>query len=193
MSTVFVSVGQCGNQVGYSYWETVLNWNITEEKRIKKPAKDGFHAPFMKRNGDIPWIMVDSERKVVTGCLSKQIAQLVPAANRLSHRKGYGGNWALGYCEQKKEGSLMEQTLECLRKEAERLDMFSGTVLFHSLAGGTGSGMLSVNHMSVHSVHASNCTVDTHVSSFLLVAILILVLSITTLACVILECFDAIV
>ena len=152
MSTVYVSIGQCGNQVGCSFWETILNWNKTEEKRTtKKPAKDGCHTPFMKRNGDIPWIMVDSERKVVTGCLSKQIAQLIPAANRLSHRKGYGGNWALGYYEQKKEGSLMEETLECLRKEVERLDVFSGTVIFHSLAGGTGSGMYHVYTTVKHS------------------------------------------
>jgi len=141
MSTVFVSVGQCGNQVGHTFWEAVLNWNKTEEKHsIKKQAKDSYYIPFMNRNGNIPWIMIDSERKVIRGCLSKTISQLVPAANRLSHRKGYGGNWALGYYEQKKEGSLMEQTLECLRKEVERLDVFSGIVLFHSLAGGTGSG-----------------------------------------------------
>ena len=150
MSTVFVSVGQCGNQVGCSFWDTVLNWSKTEEKHpTKKLAKDGYQAPFMKRNGNIPWIMVDSERKVVGGCLSKRMAQLVPAANRLSHRKGYGGNWALGYSEQKKEGSLMKETLECLRKEVERLDVFSGTVLFHSLAGGTGSGTLAVKNSNI--------------------------------------------
>lgn len=107
----------------------------------------------MKRNGDVPWIMVDSERKVVRGCLSKRVSRIVPTTNRLSHRKGYGGNWALGYCEQKKEGSLMEQTFECLRKEVERLDMFSGTILFHSLAGGTGSGQVnSVNTLIEHTI-----------------------------------------
>jgi len=37
--------------------------------------------------------------------------------------------------------SLMYHTLERVRKEVERLDMFSGTVVFHSLAGGTGSGI----------------------------------------------------
>ena len=143
MSTVFLSVGQCGNQVGHSFWETVLNWNKTEHKQsTKRPVKD---SNFMKRNGNIPWIMVDSERKVVRSCLSKRISQLVPATNRLSHRKGYGGNWALGYCEQRgKEESLMDETFECLRKEVERLDVFSGTVIFHSLAGGTGSGIFTV-------------------------------------------------
>lgn len=147
MSTVFISVGQCGNQVGHSFWETVLSWNKTDEKHpTKKQARNDYCVPFMKRSGNIPWIMVDSERKVVRGCLSRRISQLVPATNRLSHRKGYGGNWALGYHEQKKEGSLMQQTLECLRKEVERLDVFSGTILFHSLAGGTGSGIAYVNH-----------------------------------------------
>ena len=154
MSTVFVSVGQCGNQIGHSFWEAILNWNKTEDKHtVKKSVKDSHFIPFMKRNGDVPWIMVDSERKVVRGCLSKRVSRIVPTTNRLSHRKGYGGNWALGYCEQKKEGSLMEQTFECLRKEVERLDMFSGTILFHSLAGGTGSGQVnSVNTLIEHTI-----------------------------------------
>lgn len=31
--------------------------------------------------------------------------------------------------------------MECLRKEIERSDFFLGMVMFHSLAGGTGSGL----------------------------------------------------
>jgi tubulin delta len=31
--------------------------------------------------------------------------------------------------------------MECLRKESEQADYYLGTVLVHSLAGGTGSGL----------------------------------------------------
>ena len=37
--------------------------------------------------------------------------------------------------------TLYERTMEVLRKEVERSDFFLGTVLMHSLAGGTGSGL----------------------------------------------------
>jgi len=36
---------------------------------------------------------------------------------------------------------LYERVIEQLLKEAERADFFLGTVMFHSLAGGTGSGL----------------------------------------------------
>ena len=38
-------------------------------------------------------------------------------------------------------GSLLDSTLECIRREGERLNRFSELVLLHSLAGGTGSGL----------------------------------------------------
>ena len=36
--------------------------------------------------------------------------------------------------------ALLERTMEALRQEAERRDYYGGTVLLHSLGGGTGSG-----------------------------------------------------
>lgn len=145
MPTVFISVRQCGNQVGSLFWEQVLNWNKTEaigeRHAVKKASSDYYHTPFVHHNKTLLWVMVDSEGKVIRSCLSKRVGQLVPLENRLSHKKGYGSNWALGYSMQKGEESLMHHTLECVRKEVERLDMFSGTVVFHSLAGGTGSGI----------------------------------------------------
>ena len=36
---------------------------------------------------------------------------------------------------------LHEGAMEMLRKQSERADHFRGTLLFHSLAGGTGSGL----------------------------------------------------
>nr|XP_005990788.1 PREDICTED: tubulin delta chain-like [Latimeria chalumnae] len=56
---------------------------------------------------------------------------------------GRGNNWAYGYHGQhsESENSLLKQTMESLRKEVERRDSYSGTVLLHSLSGGTGSGL----------------------------------------------------
>ncbi|MEE6467565.1 hypothetical protein FKM82_007304 [Ascaphus truei] len=39
------------------------------------------------------------------------------------------------------EKSLLHMTMESFRKEVERRDCYSGTVLLHSLCGGTGSGL----------------------------------------------------
>lgn len=69
-------------------------------------------------------------------------------------QNGRGNNWALGYSATYKENQdtigfsqaeeetpLYERAIEALRREAERADFFLGTMLVHSLAGGTGSGL----------------------------------------------------
>ena len=91
-----------------------------------------------------------------TGILERQ----VPNEFRISERSGRGNNWAYGYygrenrstCEPiigvggglggcyEKGRSLVDLVLERVRRTVEKCDRFSGTVLFHSIAGGTGSG-----------------------------------------------------
>lgn len=38
------------------------------------------------------------------------------------------------------DGGVLQRTMEAVRQEAERQDYYGGTVLLHSLSGGTGSG-----------------------------------------------------
>jgi len=82
MPTVFISVRQCGNQVGSLFWEQVLNWNKTEaigeRHAVKKASSDYYHTPFVHHNKTLLWVMVDSEGKVIRSCLSKRVGPLVP-------------------------------------------------------------------------------------------------------------------
>ena len=65
-------------------------------------------------------------------------------------KAGRGNNWAYGYhggvgrrgdgCGQ----DLLERVLDLVRKVVERCDRFSGFIMLHSIAGGTGSGMNNV-------------------------------------------------
>mmetsp|Transcript_3415 Transcript_3415/g.5777 ORF Transcript_3415/g.5777 Transcript_3415/m.5777 type:complete len:153 (-) Transcript_3415:950-1408(-) len=77
----------------------------------------------------------------------KQLQPLFPKQNLIYSQNGRGNNWALGFKRDYVEDhasdgfNLFEQTMEALRKEAERADFFLGSVIFHSLAGGTGSGL----------------------------------------------------
>lgn len=68
--------------------------------------------------------------------------------NILYTQNGRGNNWALGYSADYREendlegdSSLHDRVMEALRREAEAADFFLGTVMTHSLAGGTGSGL----------------------------------------------------
>jgi tubulin gamma len=90
--------------------------------------------------------LVDSEPKVIKSIQDDKVLNpLFPPGNLIFSENGRGNNWALGYSKTYKESpsekTLCERALESLRKEAESADYFLGTVMTHSLAGGTGSGL----------------------------------------------------
>ena len=53
--------------------------------------------------------------------------------------QGAGNNWATGYLT--RGASKIDVIFDAIRKEAERCDCLQGFQIFHSLGGGTGSGL----------------------------------------------------
>ncbi len=179
MSTIFLHVGQCGNQLGEAFWQGVEEASAPpdrlgsislkkvppqpERSRSLQTGQPARHLPFSLLDGTLPCILVDTEPKVVRritkgGVLSTKI----PPEFRLVERAGRGNNWACGYhgnshvASQVKlrsgrfggrgeETQLKESVMGCVRKLVEKCDRFTGSVLFHSLAGGTGSGSLALD------------------------------------------------
>ncbi|XP_042332126.1 tubulin beta-1 chain-like isoform X2 [Sceloporus undulatus] len=135
MCAVWLQVGQCGNQIGQEWWQIITSANKKEIDMY----------PFYSLDGKLSAICVDSEPKVVRR-LQKQIKRKVfRESNLIVGKAGRGNNWAYGYhgARRKNEQDLFDQTMEALRKEVERKDCYCGTVIFHSLSGGTGAGLSS--------------------------------------------------
>ncbi|XP_041375008.1 tubulin delta chain-like isoform X2 [Gigantopelta aegis] len=87
-------------------------------------------------------VHVDSEPKVVHSLIANQRSR-VRKKNVLAGKRGRGSNWAMGYygLQSKGDDTLVENTIDAVRHVVERCDSFTGTVVMHSLAGGTGSGL----------------------------------------------------
>ncbi|XP_053265399.1 uncharacterized protein LOC128423868 isoform X4 [Podarcis raffonei] len=135
MSAVWLQIGQCGNQIGQEWWQIVTSTS----------SREADIYPFCSQDGHLSAICVDSEPKVVRK-LQKQVKRGVfRESNLIMGKQGRGSNWAYGYHGVRSEGeeSLCSRTMESLRKEAEKRDFYGGTVLFHSLSGGTGAGLSS--------------------------------------------------
>ncbi|KAL8164653.1 UNVERIFIED_CONTAM: hypothetical protein K2H54_001076 [Gekko kuhli] len=135
MSAVWLQVGQCGNQIGQEWWQAVT----------QARSRDADPYPFCSLDGKLSAICVDSEPKVVKK-LQKQVKRgSFRESNLIMGKQGRGNNWAYGYHGARSEGeqSLFCRTMESLRREVERRDCYSGTVLLHSLGGGTGAGFSS--------------------------------------------------
>jgi tubulin beta len=54
-------------------------------------------------------------------------------------QNGAGNNWAKGYYTEGAE--IVDEAMDCIRKEAENTDCLQGFQVAHSLGGGTGSGL----------------------------------------------------
>ncbi|KAH1178147.1 hypothetical protein KIL84_011849, partial [Mauremys mutica] len=90
-------------------------------------------------------ICVDNEPKVVRKLQKRVTRGSFRENNLLTGKRGRGNNWAFGYhgLHSASERNLLGRTMESLRKEVECRDCYCGTVLFHSLSGGTGAGLSS--------------------------------------------------
>ncbi|XP_064203228.1 uncharacterized protein LOC135261154 [Anguilla rostrata] len=135
MSTVLLQVGQCGNQLGLEWWRLLMH--VSGQDR----ENDG--NPFCARDGKLGAVFVDSEPKVLGGARSLVRCKILRESNIIAGKGGRGSNWAYGYHGRQGEAEhgILQQSMEAVRREAERRDCYCGTVMLHSLSGGTGSGL----------------------------------------------------
>ena len=143
---IHLQAGQCGNQIGSSFWEA-----ITEEhgitptgtyegnsdlqlERINVYFNEGSSAKYVPRS-----VMVDLEPGTIDSVRASALGQLFRPDNFVFGQSGSGNNWAKGHYTEGAE--MIENVLEVVRKEAEGCDCLQGFQLSHSLGGGTGSGM----------------------------------------------------
>lgn len=133
MSCVVLQVGQCGNQVGECFWNRADDLN-----------EPGY--VFKHYDGHYRSVAVDTEPKVLRSFTSTRRTEgrTFRNENVIMDRSGRGNNWAFGYYGRKNESeekNIFGRIMSAMRKEIERCDSYCGTLLIHSLSGGTGSGV----------------------------------------------------
>ncbi|XP_055329118.1 tubulin beta chain-like isoform X2 [Paramacrobiotus metropolitanus] len=143
---VHLQAGQCGNQIGSKFWETIngehgidptgsyVGNNSNELERINVYYQEAPGAKYVPRA-----VLVDLEPGTMDAIRSSEYGQLFRPDNFIFGHSGAGNNWAKGHYT---EGAdLIETVVDVVRKEAEHCDCLQGFQLTHSLGGGTGSGM----------------------------------------------------
>ncbi len=130
MTTIYLGVGQCGNQISSALIDQILASQTQQTSYLYTHFDDKLH-----------FINIDSEAKVISTLATRHAANL-RSENLLNTRCGRGSNWASGYAGLEKDGAggFMEDCIDAVRKESERCDFVLGFNLMHSLSGGTGSG-----------------------------------------------------
>jgi len=143
---VHLQCGQCGNQVGNKFWETVSEEHGLDNtgqytgttdlqlERINVYFNEVLGNKYVPRA-----ILVDLEPGTMDACKASAIGTLFRPDNFVYAQSGAGNNWAKGHYTEGAE--LIESVLDVVRKEAEGCDCLQGFQITHSLGGGTGSGL----------------------------------------------------
>jgi tubulin beta len=143
---VSIQAGQCGNQIGARFWQTLCSEHAINPKgeyvgekaeeleRISVYFTEADAARYVPRS-----VLVDLEPGVIDTIQSTPFGNLFRPDNFVFGASGAGNNWAKGHYTEGAE--MVEQVLEVVRKEAENCDCLQGFQLTHSLGGGTGSGL----------------------------------------------------
>lgn len=146
-----VQVGQCGNQIGQKFWETVCKEHgikpdgqhddtVSEALKVQQLDKINVYYNEVNNGQYVPrGICVDLEPGTMDAIRGSAYGAIHNPNNFINGQSGAGNNWAKGHYTEGAE--LVEQVLEQVRHEAENCDCLQGFQLTHSLGGGTGSGM----------------------------------------------------
>merc|ERR1711997_1064236 len=84
------------------------------------------------------------------------IGPLFKSDNMCFGNNGAGNNWAKGHYTEGAE--LVESVLDKIQKDAEKADAPQGFQLFHSLGGGTGSGMGTLLLLKIRDAYPDKIT-----------------------------------
>ena len=155
---ITIQVGQCGNQIGMAFWELLLQEHATEFKKSAKTApifNQALSSFFKNQDSNLTdisknknqqiqnlkarAIIVDTEEGVVNQLMNGPLKELFSSKQLIHGVSGAGNNWAHGFAEY---GPMYRNNIfEKIRKETEHADSLQCFLLFHSLGGGTGSGL----------------------------------------------------
>ncbi|KAJ5744539.1 beta-tubulin [Penicillium manginii] len=143
---VHLQTGQCGNQIGAAFWQTIAGehgldgdgqYNGTSDLQLER-----MNVYFTEASGDkyVPRaVLVDLEPGTMDAVRAGPFGKLFRPDNFVFGQSGAGNNWAKGHYTEGAE--LVDQVIDVVRREAEAADCLQGFQITHSLGGGTGAGM----------------------------------------------------
>lgn len=146
--SIVVQVGQCGNQLGYRFWDLALREHRQANFIVDDAVNSFFHTVDSKNvkkygssscNIKARAVLIDMEEGVISELMKGPLKNIFDTTQLVTDVSGSGNNWAVG---NKVYGAqYRERITNMLRHEAELCDSLQCFFLLHSMGGGTGSGL----------------------------------------------------
>jgi len=146
---ITLMAGQCGNFVGHDFWTKISqehhlnpNGGFTGEDNVRLQRLPTFFTESSTGRFVPRAILCDLEPGSLNSIRTDKWGTLYHPEGFIFGRNGAANNWAKGY---KGEGAILaEFIIDRIRKLTEICSCFSGFKFFHSMGGGTGSGLTSL-------------------------------------------------
>jgi len=143
---VHIQAGQCGNQIGARFWETICDEHSIGPDGIFRGAnpqlRERLNVYFNEAIGErfVPRaVCLDLEPGTLDSLRASPYGKIYRPDNFIHGQNGAANIWAKGHYTE--GAALVDNVMEVIRKEAEACECLQGFQLSHSLGGGTGSGM----------------------------------------------------
>ena len=146
---ISIQLGNCGNEIGTKFWETISNEHGIDpsgffkgnssllSQRLNVYYNEGQGGKYVPRS-----IFVDLDPASIDNVRGSQYGSLFRPDNFIQGEKSANNNFSVGYYGIGKE--ILQSVLDIIRKEAESCDCLQAFQFTHSLGGGTGSGFGSL-------------------------------------------------
>ncbi len=145
---VQLQVGACGNNIGEGFWQDVNKQHgidasgastSSQEKQVEKIKV--FYKELKENKYQPRAVVVDLDPENITNLRSGYLGKILPSDHFIAGEYGCR-TWPRGHYTDGAE--LLDSIMESIHKEVEECDCLQGFQMFHSLGGGTGSGLGSL-------------------------------------------------
>jgi tubulin alpha len=144
---ISLHIGQSGIQIGSLCWKLFcLEHGIQKDATLNNnnnlndnDCLGTFFSQNQLEEYESRCLFIDTEPSAIHSVKNSQYARVFNSEKFINDKRGSSGSYSRGYCS-----NTIEQILEALRKQTENCSNLQGFLIYHSLGGGTGSGLTSL-------------------------------------------------
>jgi len=141
---IVIQIGQCGNQIGYRFWDAALSEHASTNKLSSDEAFSSFFnitdtSVKSKLKGSkqalkARAVLIDMEEGVVNEIMKSPIAGIFDHRQLITDKSGAGNNWAVGHMEYGHQ--YKDMISDVIRKTAEQCDCLQFSFAYIQWVGG---------------------------------------------------------
>ena len=136
---ITIQVGQCGNQIGWRFWDLALREHASRGILFDDAMSSFFLFDEKHQILKARALLIDTEQGVINQLLKSDVGELFDNTQLLNEVSGAGNNWAQGFYDY--GVNYKDKILSQINNVLEQCDSPQCFLIAHSIGGGTGSGL----------------------------------------------------